>query len=130
MSYVMVATAHAPTSVDALTRLIGMVPEQAQNHFRAQLGAVLEGIIAQQLIPHRDQRHVVLAAEVLLNTQPIRNLIVEKNLNQINSFLDTEPGSQSLTMALRALVRTNKITKETALAYAPSVERLRAELTQ
>lgn len=109
------ATSHAPTPIEALTRLVGAVPDHAQDHFRTQLAAVLEGAIAQQLIQHAHEKRLVLAAEILIPNPAIRNIIIKKDWQLMKSQTGA-PGSQTMREALDMLHKTRQITAEAARA--------------
>ena len=52
-----------------------------------QLAAALQGVVTQQLVPDRDGRGRAVAAEVLVATPAIRNLIREGKTHQIYSCM-------------------------------------------
>lgn len=83
------ATLHTNTAVQAINRIIDVFPASQQEQVRVQLSFVLEGVIAQQLIPKKSGKGRMLAAEVLIPTPAIRNLIREDKAHQIYSMMQT-----------------------------------------
>ena len=68
-----------------------------------------------------------MAAEVLIPSAAVRNLIREGKTHQIYSVLQTsaQAGMQTMDSALAALVRSGKITRQLAEQRATSPEELR-----
>jgi twitching motility protein PilT len=94
---------------------------------RTQLSVALQGIVTQQLLQTADGASRVVAAEVLVPTPAIRNLIREGKTHQIYSALQTGAthGMQTMDTALVELVNRQKITRELAEARSSSPEELR-----
>jgi twitching motility protein PilT len=92
-----------------------------------QLSVALQGIATQQLLPTADGKGRVLAAEVLVPTPAVRNLIREGKTHQIYSAIQTGAsfGMQTMDTSLAELVRRNVITRELAEARSSSPEELR-----
>jgi len=94
---------------------------------RVQLSVALQGIVTQQLLPTADGSGRCMAAEVLIPTAAVRNLIREGKTHQIYSVLQTSAssGMQTMDSALATLVRAGKITSQLAEQRATSPEELR-----
>ena len=92
-----------------------------------QLSVALQGIVTQQLLPTADGQGRTVAAEVLVPTPAVRNLIREGKTHQIYSALQTggTHGMQTMDAALAQLVREHKITRELAEARSSAPEELR-----
>jgi len=69
------ATLHTKDSASTVNRIIDVFPEAQQQQIRIQLADNLQGIVAQQLLPVRDNTRRVAAFEVLVATPALRNLI-------------------------------------------------------
>ena len=69
------STLHTNSAVQTINRIIDVFSPHQQAQVRAQLSLVLQGVISQQLIPRRDGRGRVMAAEVMIPNPAIRNLI-------------------------------------------------------
>ena len=82
-----------------------------------QLSTTLQGVITQQLLQTSDGRGRVVAAEVLVVTPAVRNLIREAKVHQIYSAMQAGGrfGMQTMDRALADLVRSGRVTRELAL---------------
>jgi twitching motility protein PilT len=87
----------------------------------------LQGIMTQMLVPTADGAGRCVAAEVLVPTPAVRNLIREGKTHQIYSVLQTggQHGMQTMDAALVELVRNGKITRQLAETRAHAPEELR-----
>ncbi|MBD3380360.1 MAG: PilT/PilU family type 4a pilus ATPase [Candidatus Omnitrophica bacterium] len=125
-SHLVLATLHTSDSVQAINRLVDVFPSHQQAQIRSQLSFVLLGIISQQLIPKKDASGRVLAAEVLVNTPAIRNLIRDSKEHQIYSVIQTsqEQGMCTMNQALADLYAGGVISYEEAVARSGNMEEL------
>lgn len=99
-------------------RIESMFPAEQHYQVRAQLAGVLAGIFSQRLLPSVDGRRVC-AAELLLTTPAIRNLIRTGKVQQLKSHIlsGLGAGMQTLELCTAELYQSKKISKETAEAY-------------
>ncbi len=120
------ATLHTPDAIQAINRVIDVFPAHQQPQIRAQLSFVLQAVVCQQLLPRADEPGQALAAEVLLLTPAIRNLIREEKIHQIYSLMQTgtEMGMQTMNMALAALVKGRKVMRDEAFSRTSDVMEL------
>ncbi|MBU1951358.1 PilT/PilU family type 4a pilus ATPase [Patescibacteria group bacterium] len=107
------------SSIKTIEKLINSFDAQEQQQTRVQLSEVLAGIIVQRLLP-RVGGGRILVAEILIPTPPVRAVIREGNLLQLNNVLQTsrEEGMISLDRSLAELVKTGEILLDSALQYA------------
>jgi twitching motility protein PilT len=107
-------TQDAPQSID---RVIDVFPPHQQLQIRAQLASSLQGVVAQQLLPHVSGRGRVVACEVLVATPAVRNMIREGKTHQIYSAMQAgaQYGMQTMDQSLAALVRSGKVSFNAAL---------------
>jgi twitching motility protein PilT len=121
------ATLHTQDTPQTLDRIIDVFPPSQQGQIRAQLSVALQGIMTQMLLPTADGAGRCVAAEVLVPTPAVRNLIRESKSHQIYSVLQTGGayGMQTMDAALAQLVRAGKITRQLAESRAHSPEELR-----
>jgi len=121
------ATLHTQDTPQSIDRIIDVFPPHQQHQVRVQLSVALQGIVTQTLLPTADGSGRVLAAEVLVPTPAIRNLIREGKTHQIYSVLQTSAshGMQTMDASLATLVRSGKITRALAESRATSPEELR-----
>jgi twitching motility protein PilT len=127
------STLHTNSAVQTINRIIDVFPPHQQAQVRAQLSLVLQAVISQQLIPRRDGRGRVLAAEVMIPNPAIRNLIREEKIHQIYSQMQvgqSKFGMQTMSQALITLVQKNLITPEEAIGHATEIEEVRQMLGQ
>jgi twitching motility protein PilT len=106
------ATLHTNSAMESINRIIDAFDSSKQSQIRTQLSFVLEGIIAQQLIPRSDGPGRALAAEILVPNVAIRNLIREGKIHQIYSIMQTSQAStimQTMNRSLLALYKNGKI---------------------
>jgi twitching motility protein PilT len=110
------ATLHTQDAPQTIDRIIDVFPPAQQGQIRAQLAIGLQGVVTQTLIPTADGSGRCVAAEVLVPTPGVRNLIREGKTHQIYSLIQTggAHGMQTMDSSLAALVRDNKITMAVA----------------
>jgi twitching motility protein PilT len=118
------ATLHTNSAAQTINRIIDVFPPHQQEQIRAQLSMVLEGILAQQLIPKKSGQGRILALELLIPNPAIRNLIREDKVHQIYSMMQTGQakfGMQTMNQSLFELYTKNLISFDDAVgrAYLP-----------
>ena len=97
------ATLHTNSAIQTINRVVDVFPPHQQDQVRVQLSFVLEGIMAQQLIPRKNGNGRVLAIEVLIPNAAIRNLIREDKVHQLYSMMQTGQakfGMQTMNQSL------------------------------
>jgi len=116
------ATLHTNNAVQTINRIIDVFPPHQQEQIRVQLSFVLEGILAQQLMPVKSGKGRVLSIELLVPNPAIRNLIREDKIHQIYSMMQTgqaKYGMQTMNQSLFELYAKGKISYEEAVGRAP-----------
>lgn len=113
------STLHTKSSSDAIDRMIDVFPPHQQQQIRVQLSGVLEGIVAQHLLPMVNGGRIA-AFEVLLANNAIRNLIREAKAFQIPSIIQTSKreGMMMMDDCILQYYSQGLIAPETAVAYA------------
>ena len=113
------STLHTNSSSDAIDRMIDVFPPHQQQQIRVQLSGVLEGIVAQHLLPMVNGGRIA-AFEVLLANNAIRNLIREAKAFQIPSIIQTSKreGMMMMDDCILQYYSQGLIAPETAVAYA------------
>ncbi|MBK9032531.1 MAG: type IV pilus twitching motility protein PilT [Myxococcales bacterium] len=122
------ATLHTTSAIGSVNRIVDVFPAHQQSQIRQVLSFVLEGIISQTLIPRASGTGQVLAAEVLIPTPAVRNLIREDKLHQVYSQMQigqSKHGMQTLNQSLCDLFVRRLITLEDAMARSSDVEELK-----
>jgi twitching motility protein PilT len=121
------ATLHTQDAPQTVDRIIDVFPPAQQGQVRAQLSIGLQGIVTQTLLPTADGRGRTVAAEILVPTPGVRNLIREGKTHQIYSLIQTgaSHGMQTMDASLAGLVRAGRITQELAETRSSNPEELR-----
>jgi twitching motility protein PilT len=111
------ATLHTQDAPQSIDRVIDVFPPEQQQQVRVQLAATLQAVVTQQLVPTAQRGGRVAAAEVLIVTPAVRNLIREGKVHQIYSAMQAggRYGMQTMDQSLALLVTARAITMETAL---------------
>ena len=109
------ASLHTRTAAEAVHRLESFFPAAQQQEIRAQLAAVLEAMISQELLPGKDGKRA-LASEVLVATDAVRHLIRSGKPEQLASCIVSGAsfGMQTMRQDIERLAAQNKISAETA----------------
>ncbi|NMA69978.1 MAG: type IV pilus twitching motility protein PilT [Desulfitobacterium sp.] len=110
------STLHTNDATQAVDRMIDVFPPHQQQQMRIQLASVLQGVIAQQLLPRRDKKGRVAAFEILIANPAVRNLIREGKTHQIANVMQTSAklGMQSMEKAIQDLVRAGRVAPDVA----------------
>src|SRR3982750_2787611 len=110
------ATLHTQDAPQTVGRIIDGFPPEQQGQIRAQLSIGLQGIVTQTLVPTADGNGRCVAAEILVPTPGVRNLIREGKTHQIYSLIQTgaQHGMQTMDTSLAGLVKAGYITPAVA----------------
>jgi len=121
------ATLHTQDTAQTVDRIVDVFAPAQQHQVRMQLSIALQGIVTQQLLPTADGAGRAVAAEILVPTPAVRNLVREGKTHQIYSTLQTgvSHGMQTMDASLAELVRAGKITRELAESRSGAPEELR-----
>ncbi len=121
------ATLHTQDTAQTVDRIVDVFPPEQQHQVRVQLSVALQGIVTQQLLPTADGKGRVVAAEILVPTPAVRNLVREGKTHQLYSTLQTggTHGMQTMDASLADLVRRQKISRDLAESRSSSPEELR-----
>ncbi len=113
-------TLHTSSAAQTIDRIIDACPIHAQDQVRNQLSNMLQGIVAQSLVPRSDNKGRVAAVEVLLGTDAVKNLIRSSKIPQMETVMQgaSRQGMQTLSESLAKLYKSGKISYETALEYS------------
>ena len=112
-------TLHTGSAADSIDRMVQVFPEGMQTQIRLQLSMCLAAVLTQQLVKKRGGGRV-LACEMMVVTDAIRNLIRAGNTPQIANAIATSAalGGQTMDQALVRLMRSGQISREVAFDYA------------
>lgn len=120
-------TLHASHAVHALERIINLFPKDLRHQVLMDLSLNLKAIIAQSLIPRRDQPGRLPVVETLVNTPLISDLINKGKLHEINSVMkkSAKYGMKTFDQGLYELYADGHISEKDALHYANSANEVR-----
>jgi twitching motility protein PilT len=124
--HVVFGTLHTNSTIQTINRIINVFSHEQQEQIRTLLSFVLQGVIAQQLLP-RIPKGRALVQEILRITPAIRNLIREDKVHQIYSQMQIgqeETGMNTMNQHIKKLLDSGIITPETAMAYSNNPEEL------
>jgi twitching motility protein PilT len=121
---------HTNDAAQTMSRILDCFPASNQSQIRQQLSLALLAVIAQQLVPAIGHVGRYPAVEVMIATTAIRNLIRTGQDHQIRSHISTGRGEGMITMdqSLAELVRTGRISRETAAGHCYHPDELRSHL--
>ncbi len=129
--HLVLATMHSPNVSQALERMVGVFDGNAQRQIILQLANSLQGIIAQDLLPAADRTRRILAYELLVVTNAVRNLIREGQLHQLENMIQTgrKDGMVLMDNCLYDLYCKCLITYDTAVSRARHPDRISQKQT-
>jgi twitching motility protein PilT len=121
------ATLHTQDAPQTVDRIIDVFPPTQQGQVRAQLAIGLQGVVTQTLVPTADGQGRAVAAEIMIPTPGVRNLIREGKTHQLYSLIQTggAHGMQTMDASLAGLVNAGRITMTAAESRSSNAEELR-----
>lgn len=124
--HLVIATLHSPNVAHAFERITGVFEGAAQRQIVMQLANSLQGIIAQDLLPCADRSNRVLAYEMLIANNAVRNLIRENNKHMLETAMQTggKDGMLLMDACIYDLYCRALITYDTALSRARHPDRM------
>ncbi|HMS50300.1 MAG TPA: type IV pilus twitching motility protein PilT [Candidatus Saccharibacteria bacterium] len=119
------ATLHTNSASQSIDRMVDVFPPHQQPQIRSQLANILMAIVSQRLIPAIGGGRMA-AAEILVATPAVRNIIREGKSHQLEAVIQTgaEFGMQSMDRTLVSLIHNGTITYEEARNYAVDLDEL------
>jgi twitching motility protein PilT len=119
------ATLHTNSASQSIDRMIDVFPPHQQPQIRAQLSNILAAIVSQRLVPTIGGGRVA-AAEILIATPAVRNIIREGKAHQLEAVIQTgaEFGMQSMDKTLVQLIHEGTITYDEARNVAVDIDEL------
>jgi twitching motility protein PilT len=127
--HLILSTGHAPSSFQAVERIIDLFPPHERHLAQMRLASLLVAVMCQVLVPRADGLGRVAAVEVMLANPPVRSLIREGKIYLLPNVIRThrDIGMISMDEALVNLYLKRVITEETLFAFCndrPEVEKL------
>ncbi len=126
------STLHTTDATQTINRVISFYPPHQHQEIRALLSTALQAVVSLRLVPRKDGRGRVPAAEILVNSAAVADNIrdIEKALNIPDLIAEgtVSYGMQSFDQSLMQWFKDGVVSYESALFYAsnPSEFALRA----
>lgn len=119
------ATLHTNSAAQSIDRMIDVFPPHQQPQIRSQLANILMAICSQRLVPAIGGGRIA-AAELMIATPAVRNIIREGKSHQLEAVIQTgaEFGMQSMDKTLVGLIQAGTITYDEARNMAVDIEEL------
>ena len=119
------ATLHTNSAAQSIDRMIDVFPPHQQPQIRSQLSNILMAICSQRLVPSIGGGRVA-AAEVLVATPAVRNIIREGKTHQLDAVIQTgaEYGMQTMDKTLVSMIHAGTISYDEARNFAVDIEEL------
>ena len=117
--HLVLSTLHTNDAIQAVGRILDSFPSANQPQIRQQLSLALAAVIAQQLVPGVDGVSRWPATEIMIATDAVRALVRKGDDHQLRSQISVGRADGMMTMeqSLAELVRTGRITRDTAYAH-------------
>ena len=130
--HLVLSTLHTLDATETINRIISVFPPFQQKQIRIQLASVLKSVISQRLMTTTDGDGRVPAVEVLIATQFIRELIVNKEkTSQIRDAIragTSQYGMQTFDQSLFYLYKQELISEQEALRGASNPADLKLKM--
>jgi twitching motility protein PilT len=123
--HLVLATLHTNGAAQSIDRMIDVFPPHQQPQIRAQLSNILMAIGSQRLMPAIGGGRIA-AAEIMVATPAVRNIIREGKSHQLEAVIQTggEHGMQSMDKTLVSLIHNGTVSYEEARMVAVDIEEL------
>ncbi len=114
--HLLISTLHTPDAQSTILRIVAMFPPEEQLVVRTRLAESLHAVVSQRLLPRKGGQGRVVAAEVMIVTSTIRDLIAEGNIAEIRDYMadGAQYGMQTFDQHLAELVNSEEIDFEVA----------------
>jgi twitching motility protein PilT len=128
--HLVLTSLHTNDAAQTVSRILDIFPAGFQSQMRRQLSLALLAVIHQRLLPAINGIDRYPAVEILMANSAIRNLIRRGDDHQLRANIETgrSEGMQTIEQSLAELVRTQRISRDTAYAHSSHPEDLRRHL--
>ena len=120
--HLLISTLHTPDAQSTILRIMAMFPPEEQEVVRIRLSESLHSVVSQRLLPRADGKGRAVAAEVLVVTPAVRDMIADgKRIGEIRAYIADgrdQYGMQTFDQHLADLVQSGEVTFETAMSAA------------
>ncbi|MGM0830458.1 MAG: type IV pilus twitching motility protein PilT [Bacillota bacterium] len=117
--HLVMGTLHTSSAVSTIERIIDVFPAEQQSQVRVQLASVLQGVIAQRLLPTVDKKGRIAVSEILLNNSAVANLIRSEKIHQIPTVMQSSKaiGMELFESNVNRFLNAGMISKEVASPF-------------
>ncbi|NDD28302.1 MAG: PilT/PilU family type 4a pilus ATPase [Proteobacteria bacterium] len=125
------ATLHTRSAGETITRFLSMFADGWRTGARGQLADTLRGIMCQNLVPMKNGRGRVVAAEVLMGTTAAKHLIRDDRGHLLHSVMEIASTDGMITMeqSLYKLFQDGQIELQTAFDNCNDKQAFLAQVT-
>ena len=118
--HLLISTLHTPDAQSTIMRIVAMFPPEEQTVVRIRLAESLHAVVSQRLMPRASGEGRAVAAEVMIVTPTIRDLIMDGRVDQIRDYISegAQYGMRTFDQHLMELVNTGEVAYDVALAAA------------
>lgn len=120
--HLLISTLHTPDAQSTILRIMAMFPPEEQDVVRIRLSETLTSVVSQRLLPRADGNGRAVAAEILIVTPAVRDMIADgSRIGEIRDYIADgrdQYGMQTFDQHLSDLVTDQTVTFETAMAAA------------
>jgi twitching motility protein PilT len=121
---------HTNDAAQTVLRVLDIFPSGYQSQIRQQLSMALLAVISQRLLPSSNGVGRHPAVEIMLANSAIRNLIRQGHDHQLRGHIETSRAEGMMTMeqSLAELVRSDRVSRDTAFDHCHHPDDLRRHL--
>ncbi|HEY0994464.1 MAG TPA: type IV pilus twitching motility protein PilT [Gemmatimonadaceae bacterium] len=119
--HLLISTLHTPDAQSTILRIMAMFPPEEQDVVRIRLAESLSAVVSQRLLPRADGKGRAVAAEIMVVTPAVRDMIAENRIGEIRDYIADgreQYGTQTFDQHLADLVTNHEVSFETARAAA------------
>ncbi len=124
------STLHSMNAMQTIDRIINFFPPHFHSFLQLQLSQLLEGVVAQRLLPTKDGTARMPAIELMTATPTVQELLLHGKTKELYKALKEGSyyGCMTFNQSLKSLLERDLITLEDALNAADSPDELKLEL--
>ncbi|MEI6831189.1 MAG: PilT/PilU family type 4a pilus ATPase [Candidatus Omnitrophota bacterium] len=124
--YLVIASFHAPSTIQSIDRLANMFPPDHRKKILNQISGCLNAVISQLLIPKINKKGRVLACEILIANDAVKRNIRKDELSQISNIIQTGKAfkMQSMTESITKIYEDGIIDGTTMEYYTKETKDL------
>jgi twitching motility protein PilT len=120
--HLLISTLHTPDAQSTIMRIMAMFPPEEQEVVRIRLSETLHSVVSQRLLPRASGSGRAVAAEILIVTPAVRDMIADgKRIHEIRDYIAEgrdQYGMQTFDQHLTDLLQEGVVTFDTAMAAA------------